>query len=173
MRAPASLAAVHPLGKSPVIDLDGIIVAESGAIVECLCEQAGRLVPAPGTPERAAFLEWLHFAEGSAMPPILLDLLSMFMGEAATAGVLPFFAPERDRVLGHLNNAVAVRPYLLPSGFSGADVMNGYVIFAANHVGRLGAYPGLVAYRDRLLARPALQRALVLGGPMFPDRVAF
>jgi len=102
MRAPASLGAVHPLGKAPVIEIDGIVVAESGAIVELLCERAGRLAPAPGTPERSAFLEWLHFAEGSAMMPIIIELLSMFMGEGATAGVTPFFAPERGRVLSHL-----------------------------------------------------------------------
>ena len=168
MRAPATLAAVHPLGKAPVIEIDGTIVAESGAVVELLCERAGKLAPAPDAPDRSAYLEWLHFAEGSAMMPLMIGILAAHRGEAARAAVMPFFGPEIDKVLRHLEAALSDRAYLLPSGFSGADVMNGYPVFAADFIGRLDDHPALAGYRDRLLARPALARAIAVGGPIFP-----
>lgn len=171
MRAPATLLAVHPLGKAPVVEIDGMRVAESGAIVELLCDRAAALAPAPASAsdasERAAFLEWVHFAEGSAMISLMVALPASFMAEAATAGVMPFFAPEIEKVLRHLETAVSQRPYLLQSGFGGADIMNGYVVMAADFAGLLESYPGLIDYRDRLLARPSLERAIAVGGPMF------
>ena len=99
--APPELLAIHPLGKSPVIEDDGQVVFESGAIVEYLCAQhgGGALVPAAGTPAHTRYLEWLHFAEGSAMTPILLQLYTSRLGEAA--------APLQPRIAQQLESHFA------------------------------------------------------------------
>ena len=113
--APASLRQVHPLGKSPVITDGTLTVAESGAIIEYLVEQygGGRLAPPPGTPERLRYIYWLHYAEGSAMPPLLLKLVfdrkahlnirsSEFISSKPAA--LPQFQLQIIDVLGNLRN---------------------------------------------------------------------
>ena len=89
MLAPPELRAVHPLGKSPVITDGGNTIAESGAIIEYLVERygGGRLIPAAGSPERLRYTYWLHFAEGSAMTPLLLELIF----ERIKAAAMPFF----------------------------------------------------------------------------------
>ena len=89
MLAPPELRAIHPLGKSPVITDDGLTIAESGAIIEYLVERygQGRFAPPPGTPERLRYTYWLHYAEGSAMPPLLLKLVALRIGSAP----MPFF----------------------------------------------------------------------------------
>src|SRR6202011_5287062 len=91
MRAPAELRAVHPLGKSPVITDNGNTIAESGAIAEYLIDihGSGRLIPPPKTPERLRYTYWLHYAEGSAMPPLLLKLLFTLMPKRAPALLRP------------------------------------------------------------------------------------
>jgi glutathione S-transferase len=110
MLAPASLTKVHPLGKSPVITDSGTTVAESGAIVEYLVERhgGGRLIPAPGTPERLQYRYWLHFAEGSAMPPLLLKLIF----ERIKVTPMPFFAKPIARALSNKVLATMVDPNL-------------------------------------------------------------
>ena len=168
MLAPAALKAVHPLGKSPVIDDGGVVVSESGAIVDYLAEEYGGLRPF-GTLERRRAAYWVHFAEGSAMTPLLLRLYLGRLGEAA--------APLRDRVggqiaalLGYVETELGDAPFLAGGELSVADIMMSYPLEAAEARGGVGSYPGLVAYLARIHARPAYQAALERGGPYQPLR---
>jgi glutathione S-transferase len=183
MLAPPELRAVHPLGKSPVIDDDGSVVAESGAIVEYLAEVHGGssgLRPAPGTPEARRCTYWLHFAEGSLMPPLLVKLI---FGKLRAAKV-PFFvkpivkgiadqvdkaytAPNLKNLLAFMEAELASRPWFAGETFSIADVQMSYPVEAA--AARDGftaaSHPKLHAWLQRCQARPAYQRALKAGGP--------
>ena len=163
MLAPAELAAVHPLGKSPVIEDAGLIVSESGAIVEYLAEEYGGLRPF-GTEERRRATYWLHFAEGSAMTPLLLKLYMSRLGAAAD--------PLRARVdgqitamLAYVQTELADSPFLAGGELSVADIMMSYPLEAASARAGVGAYPALQAYLERIHARPAYQAALARGGP--------
>ena len=171
LRAPASLEAVHPLGKAPVVEvtIDGAVVklAESGAMIEYLVATYGadRLAPAQGSAEWARYIEWLHYAEGSAMLPLLVHLLGGLTG-GLSAGLSGFIAPDIDRTLRYIGAAVAANGHLLASGFSGADVQMAYVIEMARMGKLTGGHPELEAYMTRLEARPAFKRAIERGGPM-------
>jgi glutathione S-transferase len=162
--APPELLDVHPLGKSPVIEDGPIRIAESGAIVEYVVDRygAGRLQPDPKSPEHVAYNEWLHYAEGSAMLPLMLNLYVMRLGEAA-APLMPRIESEIANNLGYISGALGERDYLMGE-FSGADLQVSFVIEVARAFGKLAAYPNLVAYLARLHARPAFKRALEKGG---------
>src|SRR3978361_512926 len=140
--APPELQAVHPLGKSPVIEDDGIKIAESGAIVDYLLPKynRGRLAPAGEGAEHEAYLEWLHYAEGSAMLPLMINLYVMRLGEAG--------APLKDRIdsetnnhLGYIEGALKGRDYLVGDGLTGADVQLSFVGEVARAFGPLGSNP--------------------------------
>jgi glutathione S-transferase len=181
MLAPPSLAKVHPLGKSPVITEGGTTVAESGAIVEYLVERhgGGRLVPAPGTPERLQYRYWLHFAEGSAMPPLLLKLIF----ERIKVTPMPFFAkpiakaiankvlatmvdPNLKRQLDFMEGELGRSGWFAGSEFSAADIQMSFPVeAAAQRAGLDAGRPRLMAFLQRIHARPAYQRALERGGP--------
>ena len=182
MLAPPVLRKVHPLGKSPVISEDGRTVAESGAIVEYLLDRHDRgntLRPAPGTPERQRFTYWLHYAEGSAMPPLLLSLIFARLPQ----GPMPFFVRPvvrgiADKVLtGYVNPQIRLHLDFMESelgqsawfagaAFSAADIQISFPIEAAAARGALDAnHPRLQAYLQTIHARPAYQRALAMGGP--------
>ncbi len=163
--APETLKAVHALGKSPVIEVDGLTIAESGAAVDYLVRRrgAGRLAPAPGTSEHETYLEWLHYAEGSAMLPLMLNLYVMRLGDAA-APLRPRIDSEIVNHLGFIDNQLKEGEYLLPSGFSGADVQMSFVGEVGRAFGRLQPFPRLAAWVERLHARPAFKRALEKGG---------
>jgi glutathione S-transferase len=165
--APPELKAIHPLGKAPVIVDDGVVVAESGAILEYLVEKhgGGRLKPPVGGADWREYLHWMHFAEGSAMLPLLLKLYSSFLGEAA-APLQPRFDSEIDNHFSYMNGALEGREHLLAWGFSAADVQCGYVLEGAASSGLIGRYPNLAAYHARMSARPAYQRAVEKGGPI-------
>jgi glutathione S-transferase len=165
--APPELKAVHPLGKSPVIVDDGVTVAESGAIIEYLVEKhgRGRFRPATGGPEWLRYIHWMHFAEGSAMLPLLLRLYSTFLGDAAAA-LKPRIDSEIDNHFGYMNGELTGRAFACGDEFSAADVQLSYVLEGASAFGALSAYPALGAYLDRLRARPAYQAALEKGGPI-------
>ena len=169
-RAPETLRNAHSLGKAPVLEIDGIKIAESGAIVEYLLELVGdgRLSPSIGA-ARAQFLEWMHYAEGSAMLPIMLNILGQFRG-GLPAPIAAFEGPETTSALGHIERKVAGGGYLLESGFSAADIQIHYVVAAARWLGLIDNYPGLTTYLARLEERPAYRRAIELGGPMFLPR---
>ncbi len=181
MLAPPELQRVHPLGKSPVITDGDITVAESGAIVEYLLDTygAGRLRPPPGTPERRRYTYWLHFAEGSAMPFLLLKLVF----DKVRVAPVPFFikpvvkglaaqvtgsfiAPNLARQLAFMEAEIASRPWFAGAEFTAADVQMSYPIEAAAERAGLGpAQPALSDWLRRIHARAAYQRALAKGGP--------
>ncbi len=181
MLAPPELARVHPLGKSPVITDGDVTVAESGAIVEYLLDSRGqgRLRPAAGTPEQRRYTYWLHFAEGSAMPPLLMKLV---FDKVRTAPV-PFFvkpvvkaiadkvtkgfiAPNIERQLDFMEAELATRPWFAGDEFSAADIQMSFPLEAAAARAGLGpSRPRLLDWLARIHARPAYQRALEVGGP--------
>ena len=180
MLAPPELKAVHPLGKSPVISDGDIVVAESGAIVEYLVERYGngRLAPAAGTPEKLKYTYFLHFAEGSAMSPLLMKLVF----DRVENGPMPFFAkpiaraiarkvkesfinPNIQAQLDYLEAELAARPWFAGAEFSAADIQMSFPLEAATARGGLdGRYPKLLGFVQRIHARPAYQRALARGG---------
>lgn len=179
--APPELRQVHPLGKSPVITDGDVTVAESGAIVEYLVQThgRGRLVPQPGTAEHRRWTYWLHFAEGTAMPPLLMALVFARIRN----GPMPFFAkpiaraiadkvmssfvqPNIDGQLAFMEQELGARPWFAGEDFSAADVQMSFPLEAAAARGGLDArYPRLTAFLQRIHARPAYQRALERGGP--------
>ena len=181
MLAPDSLRQVHPLGKSPVITDGDVTVAESGAIVEYLVERygGGRLVPAANTPERLRYRYWLHFAEGSAMPPLLMKLVF----DKIAASPMPFFVkpiargisakvlgtfvePNLKRQLDFMEAELTKSPWFAGAEFSAADVQMSFPLEAAQARGGLDMrYPKLQAWLQRIHARPAYARALERGGP--------
>jgi glutathione S-transferase len=158
-----------PLGKFPAIEDGGVVMSESGAIVEYLLERygGGRLAPPPGSPERARFLQWLHFAESTAFPPLgILVWLTVYRDDAANHPEL--VADTRARAamgLDVLERELEGRHYLVGDEFSAADVMMGFTLLAARLLGVLvdGAHPAVHAYLARLEARPALQKAIATG----------
>ena len=162
--APPELLAVHPLGKSPVVEDDGLTVIESGAIVDFILRRhgGGRLQPAAGTPAFEAYNQWLHYAEGSAMLPLMLKLYTGRLGEAA-APLKPRIDSELANHLGHVDRALQGREFLVGDSLSGADVQMSFVGEAAREL--RGQYPAMDAWVRRLQARPAYQRALQRGGP--------
>ena len=163
--APPELEAIHPLGKSPVVEDGAVMIAESGAIVEYLCDAYGRgkVVLPTDAAERAAYIEWLHYAEGSAMLPLMLNMYVARLGEAG-APLHPRIEGEIRNHLGYVEGALGGKMFLLGDGFSGADVMMSFVAEVARAFGKLKDYPNLDAYLDRLHARPAWKAALDKGG---------
>ena len=181
MLAPPELLAVHPLGKSPVI-VDGVVtVAESGAVIEYLIDRygAGRLMPPAGTPERLRYTYWLHYAEGSAMPPLLLKLVFDRVASSPTpwpistiarkiAGNVQsaFIAPQLKRHLDYMEAELVAHPWFAGGEFTAADVQMSFPLEAS--VARAGlnaSRPHLTGFLERIHARPAYQRALQRGGP--------
>ena len=165
--APPELKAIHPLGKSPVIERDGKIYAESGAIIEYFAEteRGGELSVRLGEPKRAEYLYWLHFAEGSAMLPLLLKLYVGLLGEAGSPLMAMRIEPEIDNHLSHANAALGDSNFFVDNRFTAADIQMSFVLDAAGQRGGLERYPNLVRARKTQQARPAYQRALEKGGP--------
>ncbi len=149
--APDSLKKIHPLGKSPVIDEDGVVIAESGAIVEYLVDKfaADRLAPARGTSEYAEYLQWIHFAESSAMLPLLLRMFLQRDG-AKTNFVGDYADAETAKVLGYLNSSLEGKRYLVGDKLSGADIMMSFVVGALEQSETIAFFPALEAYLKQL-----------------------
>ena len=166
--APAALKAIHPLGKSPVIRDNGLVVAESGTIVEYLVGKYGngRLAPARdfNSPDYLAYLHWLHFAEGSAMLPLLLKLYLGRLKEAA-APLSPRIESELKNHFDYMSAALGTRDYFVGDAFTAADIQLSFVLDAGASRGPVKDYPNLLRLHERLKARPAHQRALTRGGP--------
>lgn len=164
--APPDLEAVHPLGKSPVITDDGVTVHESAAIIDYLIRRhgEGRLQPAPSSPEYDRYVQWLHYAEGSAMLPLMLFMYVMRLGEAGQP-LHPRIESEIARHLGYVDQALAGRDYLVGAELTGADIQMSFIAEVAGAFGKLAAYPNLAAWLARLQARPAYRAALEQGGP--------
>jgi glutathione S-transferase len=181
MLAPPELRAVHPLGKSPVIEDAGQTLAESGAIIEHLAERhgEGRLLPAAGTPERLRYRYWMHFAEGTAQPPLLLKLLF----DRLDKGPMPFFVrpvaraiaqrvkdtyvqPNIERNLDFMESELGQREWFAGAAFSAADIQMSFPLEAAQVRGGLdNRRPRLMDFLGRIHARPAYLRAIDKGGP--------
>jgi glutathione S-transferase len=162
--APPELKEVHPLGKSPVITDGGKAIAESGAIVEYLIDRYGngRFKPARGTDDYWKYVEWMHYAEGSAMFPLLLALFLGFLGDAGEP-LRPHVDAQIALHLSYMENGLGGRRFFVGDDLTGADIQLLFVLEAAGS--RLAPYPGLVAYRDGMHARPAYPRAIEKGGP--------
>ncbi|MBP2229613.1 glutathione S-transferase [Azospirillum agricola] len=181
LAAPAALRAVHPLGKSPVIVEDGLTIAESGAILEYLVSRHGdgRLRPPPGTPEGLRCTYWLHYAEGSLMPLLLLKLVMDRMGRPPmpvllrplarriAGGVVgAMVAPRLGQHLDFLEDGLKDSPWFAGGAFSVADIQMSFPIeAAAARAGLNSSRPRLMAWLERIHARPAYRRALDRGGP--------
>jgi glutathione S-transferase len=181
MLAPPELLAVHPLGKSPVITDGDITVAETGAIVEYILERhgQGRLLPQAGTPQALQYRYWLHFAEGSAMPPLLLKLIF----DKVANSPMPFFVkpiakgisnkvlgmmvePNLKRQLDFMEAELARQPWFAGDEMTGADIMMSFPLeAAAQRAGLNASRPKLMGFLKRIHARPAYKAALKKGGP--------
>ncbi len=163
--APPELKQVHPLGKSPALQDGDKVVVESGAILDYLVRRhgGGRLAPDPATPAYDDYVHWMHYAEGSAMLPLMLQLYVGRLGEAG-APLQPRIDSEIAYQLGYVDGALKNREHLL-DGFSAADVQISFVLEVARAFGRLAAHASAEAYLDRLHARPAYKRGLERGGP--------
>jgi glutathione S-transferase len=153
-----------PTGKLPTLVDGDVVMCESGAIVEYLLERygEGRLEPPPGSPERARFLQWLHFAESTAFPPVgIIVWLTRYRGEQVPASLLEDARTRARDGFDFLEAELGDRPYVCGDDFSAADVMLGFTLAAARLLGVLGdRHPALGAYLSRLEARPAFQKAI-------------
>ena len=180
MRAPKELLNIHPLGKSPVITDQGNTIAESGAIVEYIVGSygGGRLIPAPKTADRLRYVYWLHYAEGSAMPLLLLKLLFNIMPKRAPALLRPVVRKVSSQALTmlvnpqlkqHMNfweSELTKSEWFAGSEFTAADIQMSFPLEAAAARGGLEqGHPMAMAFLERIHARPAYQRALEKGGP--------
>ncbi len=165
--APPELKAIHPLGKSPVLERDGKIYAESGAIIEYFAETeaGGKLAIPPGDPARADYLYWLHFAEGSAMLPLLLKLYVGLLGDAGAPLMQMRIEPEIEAHLAHADRALATSDHFVAGRFTAADIQMSFVLDAAAQRGGLERFPNLTRARAANQTRPAWRRALDKGGP--------
>ncbi|MBI4515394.1 MAG: glutathione S-transferase family protein [Deltaproteobacteria bacterium] len=153
-----------PAGKFPTLEDGEVTMFESGAILEYVIERygQGRLAPAPGTPQRAAFLQWVHFSEATAFPPLGNIAWHMFRQDAdSIPAAMADYRTWAVAALDVLEKALAGRQYLLGPDFSAADIMVGYTVQCAKWFGLLSDdYRNLTAYLARLTARPAFQKAL-------------
>jgi glutathione S-transferase len=179
--APPELRAVHPLGKSPVITDGDLTLAESGAILEYLADRygAGTMAPLPGTPQRLAYSYWLHYAEGSLMPPLLMKLVfdrverapMPFFARPVARGIArqvgaAFILPNLRTHLDFLEDALKDRDWFAGPAFSAADVQLSFPLEAAQaRAGLDASRPRLAGWLERIHARPAYGRALERGGP--------
>ncbi|WP_304525862.1 glutathione S-transferase family protein [Halomonas sp. I5-271120] len=182
MLAPESLKQVHPLGKSPVIvdtDRDGEVVAESGAIIEYLLERFddGQLLPPAGTAERRRYRFWLHHAEGSAMPPLVMSLVFSRLDKPPVPALIrpiarllaggvkdKFLDPQIRDLLAFWEGECGEHAWLSGDAFSAADIQMSFPLLALEGQGRLADYPRLTDLLARMRERPAYQRAVEQGG---------
>jgi glutathione S-transferase len=162
--APPELKAVHPLGKSPVLEDGGKIIAESGAEVEYLIDTYGngKFKPKAGSDDYWKYIEWMHYAEGSAMLPLLMALYTGMLGDAA-AMLKPRVDSEIASHLDYMQAGLGDKPFFVGSDLTGADIQLLFVLEAAG--ARLDPYPKLVAYRNAMQDRPAYRRGIDKGGP--------
>ena len=163
--APPELKAIHPLGKAPVLEDGGRALIESGAIIDYVLRHYGdgRLQPAPGSPDYDDYVQWLHYAEGSAMLPFLLKLYVARLGDAG-APLYPRIESEIGNHLGYLNGALEGRDFLVGDALSGADIQMSFVGEVAGARANRAAYPDVDRWIRALHRRPAWQRALEKGG---------
>ncbi len=180
MRAPPELKAVHPLGRSPVLTIDELVLAESGAIIEHVLETlgGGRLRPAAGSPEQVPYRFWMHYAEGSLMAPLLVKLIFSKL----RTGPVPFFikpiargiadkvdasytTPEIRNHFSFVEQTLAAQPWFAGEAFTGADIQMSYGVGAGLERAGMGSEcPNATVWLARCKARPAYRRAIEKGG---------
>jgi glutathione S-transferase len=179
MLAPPELKKIHPLGKSPVITEEGRTLAETGAIIEYLLERHGngRLIPPPGSEDRLRFTYWLHYAEGSAMTPLLLKLvftrmpmnapglLRGLIKSIAKQGEVRLADPAIKTHVDYWNDELSKSEWFAGNSFTAADIMMSFPLEAAAARAGARSRPRVGAFLDRIHARPAYQAALKTGGP--------
>ncbi len=180
LQAPPELRQIHPLGKSPVVTDNGNTIAESGAILEYLvaAHGGGRLIPPPSTPERLRYTYWLHYAEGSAMPPLLLKLLFSSLPRRVPALIRPIARGISNKALATLvdpqlrqhmtfwESELGHSEWFAGADLTAADIQMSFPLEAAAARANLAeAHPRCMAFLERIQARPAYQRALERGGP--------
>jgi glutathione S-transferase len=164
--APPELKAIHPLGKSPVITDGDMTVIESGAIIDYIIRRHanGRMAPDPSTPAYDHYQQWLHYAEGSAMLPLMLNMYVSRLGEGG-APLHPRIESEIANHLSYVEQSLKGRDFLLGSEPTGADAQMSFVPEVAKAMGKLPSYPNMAAWIERIHARPAWKRGLEKGGP--------
>jgi glutathione S-transferase len=162
-RAPDSLKAINPLGKSPVIQDGELVLSESGAIVDYLVSRYGAetLAPAIYTPEHARYIQWLHFAEGTAAYPLITRYL-LGVDDNQNCFLGGFAREQMIEVLTFVNNELANKDYLIAEQFTGADVLNSFVFEKISEAHGLSNFPHIESYLRRILSRPAAQKAVSL-----------
>lgn len=164
--APPEMQKAHPLGKAPIVEVDGAVMAESGAVVQYILERqgGGRLMPEPASPEYPRFLELLHYAEGSISPPIIMVLLSNLMKVDNPT----FNGMTNNMVRTHLDfveSALGATDYFVGDKFSAADIQITFILQMASGQGLLDSRSRLRDYLARMEERPAYKRAIEKGGP--------
>ena len=166
--APPELKAIHPLGKSPLLEDDGILIEESGAIVQYLLDAygEGRFQPESGSKDALRHLQFMHFAEGSAMTPILLQLYTSRLGDAA-APLQPRIQEQLSSHFAYLENELSPSGHFIGDDWTGADFMLSFPAEIAVMQGQGAAYPKLSAFVAAAHARPAWQIAREKGGAYY------
>ncbi|EAQ96939.1 glutathione S-transferase family protein [Congregibacter litoralis] len=164
--APPELLEIHPLGKSPVLTDEVNTVIESGAIIDYIVRHygQGRLAPEPGTPAYENYLQWMHYAEGSAMLPLMLKMYTGRLPDGGEA-LQPRINSELDNHLGFMDRALADQDWFVADTFSAADIQLSFVPQVGKLLYGLDNFPNLAGFLDRIHARPAYKRALERGGP--------
>ena len=164
--APPELTAVHPLGKSPVIVDGGLTIIESGAIIDYVIRRhgEGRLAPDPASADYDRYQQWLHYAEGSAMLPLMLNMYVGRLGEGG-APLQPRIQSEISNHLDFVNDSLAGREFFVGDSLTGADIQMSFVPEVAKAMGKLPEYPNMAAWIARMHARPAWKAALEKSGP--------
>jgi glutathione S-transferase len=168
-RAPPELAKVHPMGKSPVIVDGELTLGESAVILSYINARygGGRLAPPAGSIPWYAHEEWLQYAESTAAFPIMMMRIGAIAG-GLSEGMANFIKPVLGRTLNHIGAAVSAHEWLTGPDFTLADIQIAYPLEMASSLGVLDAYAPVLAYRERLAARPAFVKAVEIGGPMLP-----
>ncbi|WP_287124650.1 glutathione S-transferase [Chromohalobacter sp.] len=179
--APESLKRLHPLGKAPLIVDEGLTVAESGAIIDYLIERYddGRLAPAPGTPEHRDYRYWLHYAEGSAMPPLVMHLVFSRLGKPPVPALLrplagklgqgvqaKFLDPEIERHLAFWEATLGEHAWFAGSTFTAADIQMSFPVLAVESRRGLADFPAIGEWLTRIRARADYQRAVEQTGEL-------
>ncbi|WP_375473025.1 glutathione S-transferase family protein [uncultured Nostoc sp.] len=167
MMAPESLRQVHPLGKSPVITDADLTIAESGAIIEYIVDRYGngRLVPASGTPEYLRYKYWLHYAEGSAMPPLVMQLVLSNFGAGDSSVVSGFVAPQINLHFDYIEGELRKNTWFVGNEFTAADIQMSFPLeVVATRPEEVKNRPKLKEFVERIHGRPAYKRALERGG---------
>lgn len=169
-RAQADMKELHPVGKSPAIEVDGRMMIESGAIIEYLCEtHEGRLSVPAGHSDRSAYLEWLHFAEGTVAMPMLLTLLGPRFGGLDNLPIMKgFIEGEVSKLLDYIDDHMDGREFLVGDQITGADINMEYLLELGNLINLLAPRPNAKAYLERLMARESYKKAIEIGGPLTP-----